>query len=166
MSVETAFITVLLAHRAQRFIRFLRITFTLAIEVTVLWVTYKAGIYLYRTVNWKSLLTAHVWLSAVVLSIIVLVAGVALFIWKLDAPVSYGFSEVSFGILSGFMLLLHIGTDYDPTRFMGTIASIYIISRGLNNVKEGLEKAGFFESFWPLSILKGQTGSQNPTVTG
>jgi predicted membrane channel-forming protein YqfA (hemolysin III family) len=150
MNVETTLIAVLFAEQMKKAVRVIRLLITLVLGVATLWVIYKASIYLYRAVNWKDLINAHVGVAALLLSVVVLATGVALFGWKLLAPVSYGFGEVSFGILSGFTLLLHIGKDYDPTRFMGTVGSIYIVSRGFSNIKEGLEKAGLFNNLWPF----------------
>jgi hypothetical protein len=156
MSLETILISALFAEHFRRLVRIIRIVIALIVGVAFCWVVYKAGLYIYRAIHWKSIIAAHVWLCAIVLSIMVLITGIALFRWKVTAPISYGFGEISFGILSGFTLLLHIGKDYDPTRFMGTVGSIYIISRGCSNVKDGLMSLGLFDNLWPFT-----PGTQN-----
>jgi hypothetical protein len=75
-------------------------------------------------------------LAALSLSVLVLLVGLGLANWKRAHGLSYGTVEVVFGVTYGYSALFHIAPDFPTAKVLQVVSSIYIVSRGFNNISD------------------------------
>jgi hypothetical protein len=78
--------------------------------------------------------------TQLLMGIVVIVLGVGAFFFKVNAQISYGAVEIMFAWVAGVITAHQIRPGADSSGQMATlIGAIYIVSRGLGNIKEGIK---------------------------
>lgn len=93
--------------------------------------------------------------------------GFALALWKRRQPFVYGAGEIVFGGFSAFATALFLWPNGELSKFVTLASAVYVVSRGVNNVADAIEKETGIERLkaevehipkpptepWPPSIL-------------
>jgi hypothetical protein len=82
----------------------------------------------------------HVWWVTVIGTIVVLISGSGLFLFKKTYQALYGLAEVGFALAVGWTSMMRVQTIGDGASWIALVAAAYLIVRGLSNYEEGRKK--------------------------
>jgi|SRR5579864_183454 len=82
----------------------------------------------------------HPRLLASGLTALALMTGFGASYWKQKAQITYGVSEVAFGAVLSFNVLLSISSTFTPAKMLALGSAVYVIARGFNNIADANKK--------------------------
>jgi hypothetical protein len=82
-----------------------------------------------------------VWWFNVLGTLVVLMIGVGLFLFRKHYRIFYGLCEVGFAISVGWISLARAHRVQDATSWIAVVAAAYLVVRGLDNYEEGRKEA-------------------------
>ena len=90
---------------------------------------------------WLPKLTAffHIWWLTLVGTLIVLLIGWGLYLFKNHHQSLYGVAEIGFALAVAWASIMRVQSTKDATSWLATLAAAYLIVRGLSNYYEGKE---------------------------
>jgi hypothetical protein len=105
----------------------------------------------------KAFIIAYPKSSALLIGVVALFLGLVMTTWKNLSPLTYGASEVAFGTVVASILAYSLAPNFAASTILGIASSVYIVSRGLNNVLDAIEDTGAAGS-----ASKAASGATNP----
>jgi len=79
----------------------------------------------------------HAWWATFIGTVLVLLVGVGLFVFKKHYQRFYGLAEIGFALVVTWASLVRAKSANDAASWIAVLAAAYLIVRGLNNYQEG-----------------------------